>query len=334
MSYKKLSIEEREAIHALVNQGMSNRAIGRELNRSHSTISRELKRCGSKYNYSPTRANNQARKNFANRGRKKLLYSKPEAIEEMWGRLIKKYSPEQISKSLKAEYPEEPWKWISHETTYRYIYALPRGELKKLVISRLRQKKRLRKNRKNLSEKRGSIPDAASISERPKEVDDRRMPGHWEGDLIIGKNHKTALGTLVERTTRMVFLVPVKGRDAKSVREAFSDIFSDIDPEMRKTLTYDRGHEMSEHKEFTQHTGMPVYFCDPNSPWQRGTNENTNGLIRQYFPKGTDFSKVSLEEIKDAQNELNARPRKVLNWDNPLNAFNKLIKKKHGAVKS
>ena len=156
------------------------------------------------------------------------------------------------------------------------------------------------------------------------------MPGHWEGDLIIGKNHKSALGTLVERTTRLTILVPVKGKDAKTVREAFAEVFSEIDPEMKKSMTYDRGVEMAEHRVLTEQTGVKVYFADPSSPWQRGTNENTNGLIRQYFPKGTDFSKVSLKEIKFAQDRLNNRPRKVLNWSTPLEAFKKLS----GALKN
>ena len=161
---------------------------------------------------------------------------------------------------------------------------------------------------------RGQIPDATPISERPKEVDTRLVPGHWEGDLIIGKNHKSALGTLVERTTRLVILVPIQGaKNAKTVREAFTKVFQEIEPEMRLTMTYDRGLEMAEHKALTEATGVKVYFADPNSPWQRGTNENTNGLIRQYFPKGTDFSKVTIEQIKFAQERLNTRPRKVLN---------------------
>lgn len=216
--------------------------------------------------------------------------------------------------------------WISHETIYRYIYAFPRGELRTLFTSYLRSKRRLRKDRSHIHAQRGQIPDAVSIKDRPLEIEDRQVPGHWEGDLIIGKNHKSAIGTLVERTTRLVILIPIKGnKDAKTVREAFSDIFQEIEPSMRLSMTYDRGLEMAEHKRLTEETGVNVYFADPRSPWQRGTNENTNGLIRQYFPKGTDFSKISEEEIKFAQEELNNRPRKVLDWETPKNAFKKLV---------
>jgi len=253
---------------------------------------------------------------------------------ELWNatikQLIKDYSPEQISKTFKKEHADEPLKWISHETIYKYIYATPKGELKKLFMQHLRSRRRLRKNRQGGHSQRGGIPEATPISERPKEVDDRIVPGHWEGDLIIGKNHKSALGTLVERTTRFTILVPVKGKDAKTVREAFSEVFKEIDPEMKLSMTYDRGLEMAEHRILTEQTGVKVYFADPNSPWQRGTNENTNGLIRQYFPKGTDFTKVTLEQIKFAQDRLNTRPRKVLDWSTPLKEFEKLT----GALKS
>lgn len=190
----------------------------------------------------------------------------------------------------------------------------------------MRSKRRLRKDRSNIHSRRGGIQDAVPISERPKEVESREVPGHWEGDLIIGKNHKSALGTLVERTTRYVILVPIPGKkDAKSVREVFSEVFNQMDLSVRLSMTYDRGLEMAEHKILTEETGVKVYFADQSSPWQRGTNENTNGLIRQYFPKKTDFSKVALEEIKFAQNQLNERARKVLDWETLKKEFQKLI---------
>lgn len=325
MSYKRLTLEERERIHALLNQGKSNREIAVDLNRSHTTISRELKRCGTKYEYSPSKAQKQANKNAPERGRKRILDIRPEVFKEVFKRLFERNSPEQISKSFKKEYADEPLKWISHETIYRYIYAFPRGELRKVFTSFLRSQRRLRRNRSSSHAKRGQIPDAISIKERPEEVDKRIVPGHWEGDLIIGKNHKSALGTLVERKTRLVILVPIKGKDAKSVKDSFSEVFQEIDPSLRLSMTYDRGLEMAEHKALTKETGVKVYFADPSSPWQRGTNENTNGLIRQYFPKGTDFSKVSLEEIKFAQHQLNNRPRKVLDWETPFKEFRKLV---------
>ena len=324
MKYKRLTIEEREQIHALVNQGKSNREIAISLKRSHTTISKELKRCGTKYEYSPTKADKKARKQNVHRGRKRIIDDRFHVLEEVFTKLLQKLSPEQISRTLKKEYADEPLQWISHETIYRYIYAIPRGELKKVFISYLRRQRRLRKSRSSSHDRRGQIPNATPISERPKEVETRQVPGHWEGDLIIGKNHKSALGTLVERTSRFLILIPIQGKDAKSVRESFEHVFNEIDPNMKLSMTYDRGHEMAEHVMLTEATGVKVYFADPNSPWQRGTNENTNGLIRQYFPKGTDFNKLTIEEIKYVQNELNERPRKVLDWENPKTIFKKL----------
>lgn len=327
MKYTRLTIEEREKIHALVNQGMSNRVIASELNRSHTTIARELRRCRTRFEYSPSKAHTHASKLSPSRGRKPIIDIRPEVWYEAVKKLVEDLSPEQISKTFKIEYADEPLKWISHETIYKYIYATPKGELRKVFTNHLRRKRRSRKDRSQVHEQRGRIVDAVPISNRPEEVNNRSVPGHWEGDLIIGKNHKSALGTLVERKTRLVILVSLKGKDAKTVRESFADVFEEIEPEMRLSMTYDRGLEMAEHKALTRQTGVKVYFADPYSPWQRGTNENTNGLIRQYFPKGTDFTKVTIEEIKLAQHRLNNRPRKVLGWNTPLKEFkNSLVR--------
>ena len=334
MKYSRLCIEEREQILALINQGKSAREIGKNLNRSHTTISREIKRCKGRSTYSPSKANTHALSKNSTKGRKKLAESNPAALLEAFNRLFNNFSPQQISSSMKKDFLEDPLMRISHESVYRYIYAMPKGELKKIFISHLRRRRKLSKDRKSSHERRGKIVDAVPISERPAAVNDRQVPGHWEGDLIIGKNHKSALGTLVERTTRIVFLVRIKAKKADHVREAFADVFQDIDPELAKSLTYDRGQEMAEHKQFTKATGMPVYFCDPSSPWQRGTNENTNGLLRQYFPKGTDFNKVTDDELRRVQNQLNIRPRKVLNWESPYEAFNRLTKNGTGALKN
>ncbi len=324
--YKRLSLEEREQIFALVNQGKTNREISIHLNRSHTTISKELKRCGTKYEYSPSKAHKKATGQDVCRGRKQIVNERPEIFQEVLKKIVQRNSPEQISRTFKKECPDDPKKWISHETIYKYIYAFPRGELRKLFTGFLRSQRKLRKDRSNIHSRRGGIQDATPISERPEEVDAREVPGHWEGDLIIGKNHKSALGTLVERKTRYLILVPIPGKkDAKSVREAFAQVLNEVDPLVRLSMTYDRGLEMAEHKILTEETGVKVYFADPSSPWQRGTNENTNGLIRQYFPKKTDFTKVSLEEIKFAQNQLNERPRKVLDWECPKKEFKKLI---------
>lgn len=209
---------------------------------------------------------------------------------------------------------------ISHEAIYQYIYVLPRGELKQTLIKALRQEHKYRRTQKTgtVEENRGKIANMLSIEERPEEVADRTVPGHWEGDLILGKYKRSALGTLVERTTRYTILVPLGGKkDALSVREAYAEAFKGVPDKLKKTLTYDQGKEMSQHEQFTIDTGIQVFFAHPGSPWERGSNENTNGLIRQYSPKGTDFTLVSVEEIKDVENKLNDRPRKVLNFYKP-----------------
>jgi IS30 family transposase len=234
------------------------------------------------------------------------------------------WSPEQIAHHLKKTYPDITMQ-VSHETIYTYLYTLPRGELRKKLISYLRQGARGRQNRKRDSDRRGTIPNIVSIHERPKEVASRTVPGHWESDLIIGKNHQSAIGTLVERTTRTTILVPLKAKDALSVRKAFAHTVKRLPQEVFKSITHDRGTEMHQHELFTKDTQVQIYFADPQSPWQRGTNENTNGLIRQFFPKGTDFSTISTGELKYVQRLLNQRPRKTLNWETPEESFAKLF---------
>ena len=272
MKYTRLTIEEREKIQALLNQGRTNRGIASELKRSPTTIAREFKRSKTRFEYSPSKAHASANKLSPARGRKSIIDTRPEVWYDAMKKLVEDLSPEQISKTFKKENADEPLKWISHETIYKYIYAIPRGELKKVFIHHLRHKRRLRKNRSSAHDQRGRSIDATPISERPEEVNNRSVPGHWEGDLIIGKNHKSTLGTLVERQTRLVILVPLVGKDAKTVRESFAEVFEEIEPKMRLSMTYDRGLEMAEHKALTEQTGVKVYFADPYSPWQRGTN--------------------------------------------------------------
>jgi IS30 family transposase len=243
-------------------------------------------------------------------------------------KLKEEWSPREISKRIKMEYPWDIFMQISHEAIYQYIYVLPRGELKRTLIKSLRQEHKYRRTQKVgiAEENRGKIANMLSIEERPVEVADRTIPGHWEGDLILGKYKRSALGTLVERSTRYTILVPLgEQKDALNVREAYAEAFKTIPDELRKTLTYDQGKEMSQHAQFTIDTGIQVFFAHPGSPWERGTNENTNGLIRQYFPKGTDFAQVSEEEIKKVQRKLNERPRKVLNYFKPNEVFNNLV---------
>jgi IS30 family transposase len=217
---------------------------------------------------------------------------------------------------------------LSHEAIYQYIYVLPRGELKRTLIQALRQEHAYRHKQKvsKPTEMRGKIADMLSIEERPAEVEDRTVPGHWEGDLILGKNKQSALGTLVERTTRYTLLVPLGDKkDATTVREAFAKALCSLPTELKKSLTYDQGKEMSEHQRFTIDTGIKVFFAHPSSPWERGTNENTNGLIRQYFPKGTDFTDIPKSEIEKVQLLLNDRPRAVLKYLKPDEVINDLV---------
>lgn len=321
----RLSVEEREKIFYYLTLKKSYREIGTLLGRSHTTISREMKRNKREGEYSPSRAQTLCHVRFKHCGRRRKIDNNIDLFEEVFQKIFQKWSPEQISGYLKDKYHGNLQMYISHESIYQYIYAKPGGELKKHLLKYLRQKGRVNKNRKLFHEKRGLIPDAVSIHERPPEIENRQVPGNWEGDLIMGKNHKTALGVLVERTTRYLYLVPLKSKTAENVRGAFTNQFEEVPETLKLSLTYDRGKEMTQHKIFTEDTKIPVYFADPHSPWQRGTCENTNGLIRDFFPKGTDFSKVTDEEIKHVQDMLNERVRKTLNWKSPEYMFKKLI---------
>lgn len=231
---------------------------------------------------------------------------------------------------MAAEYPGDESMRISHEAVYQYLYVLPRGSLRKELLAALRQERKYRRKaggRKGTgAETRGKIAGMISIEERPAEVADRIVPGHWEGDLVVGRRNGSAVGTLVERTTRYLLLVPLRRRhDARNIKVAFARALRGLPSEMKKTLTYDCGKEMSQHGKFTVSTGVKVYFAHPASPWERGTNENTNGLLRQYFPKGTDFSKVTTRELKRVQRQMNDRPRAALNYLKPDEAFNSLV---------
>lgn len=325
--YKRLSDLEREEISRLLSQKCSFHDIAKTLNRNVSTISREVN-AGScnKYTYRAIKAQNRAKRNSSKRkaGQYKLN-DNPVLFAYIVKKLKNKWSPRQIAEELKIDYPLDMTMRISPEAIYTYIYILPRGSLKKELTSCLRQnhKRRYKQSRGVKIERK--IEDMLSIEERPKQVADRIIPGHWEGDLIIGKNNRSALGTLVERTTRTTILIPVKNREAEVVAKAFAKEVKKLPQQMRLSMTYDQGREMAKHKLFTNITGVKVYFAHPRSPWERGTNENTNGLIRQFFPKGTDFNKVSRYEVKKAQDLLNGRPRQALNFRKPYEVFNQLI---------
>jgi IS30 family transposase len=321
--YKRINIEERVEIATLLSSGLSKAEVARRLNRHRSTITREMSIWT---RYDPLRSDLLSKERISKRNKGNSKIQKCSCLGEyIKAHLKRKWSPTQISNNLALLYPKDKHMQISHESIYTYIYLLGRGALKKELIEGLRQRKSQRYSRKGVYNKRGSIADMVSIEERPVEVADRSIAGHWEGDLIVGKDHKSALGVIVERKTRAVILVPLAAKDAYSVREAFEKALSTLPEQMKRSMTYDNGKEMTQHKLFTANTQMQVYFCHPNSPWERGTCENTNGLIRQYFPKGTDFNKISIEEIKKAQHQLNERPRKILNWSTPKDVFEKEI---------
>lgn len=239
-----------------------------------------------------------------------------------------RWSPEEIAHKMIEAYPLDMTMRIAPETIYTYLYVLPKGTLKKELLACLRRERKRRHKRKRTGEPaiERKLEGMLSIEERPAEVADRTVPGHWEGDLLIGKNRQSALGSLVERTTRTTILVPLKNRTAETVRRAFAKEAKKLPQQLRLSMTYDQGREMAEHKLFTKATQMQVYFAHPASPWERGTNENTNGLVRQFFPKGTDFSKISRRAVKHVQHLLNGRPRKILNWATPYEVFNQLLR--------
>lgn len=326
--YQRLQFNEREEISRQIAIGSSIRQIAKHINRAPSTISREIKRSEvvKLIYYRAIYGQQRYRRVLCQIHHSRKLDKNHMLRQTIFYYLSKKWSPEQIAKRLKILYPDDMIMQVSHETIYSYLYVLPRGALKKEILSCLRRNHQNRRRRKKLaSQSSGAIRNYLSIEERPQEVADRIIPGHWEGDLMVGRRNASAAGTLVERTTRMTFLVKLKNQDAITVRKAFADEFRQIPQGLKKTLTYDQGREMAQHKLFTEQTEIAVYFAHPHSPWERGTNENTNALLRQYFPKGTDFSKISKNRLKEVQDELNDRPRKTLNWATPHEKFSQLL---------
>ncbi|PBC47380.1 IS30 family transposase [Rhodococcus sp. ACPA1] len=325
-SGRYLSLSEREQIDEYRRDGWTIRAIAHALGRSPSTISRELRRALSyrgKYLASRAQRDAEAR---ARRPKTAKLAAHAELREQVQGWLGEDLSPQQISHKLRREYPSRPEMWVSHESIYQALFVQSRGALTRELTAHLRTGRYLRKHRSTVGERRGKFPDMVMISERPAEVEDRAVPGHWEGDLIIGANNKSAIGTLVERSTRFVMLLHLPdGHSAEQVRSAMTRKITELPEHLAKSITWDQGAEMSQHARFTVETGVPVYFCDPRSPWQRGTNENTNGLLRQYFPKGIaldGFDEVYLDVVAD---KLNRRPRMTLDWDSPAERLGKLV---------
>ena len=333
--YQQLSIEERTMIQTQLGMGIKPAAIAVGLNRSASTLSRELRRNGW---VRPQACRGPGRPKAAGGYRAEAAHRRAQActvaprVERrlrpataLWGhvkRYLKGgYSPEQIAGTLASVHPDQPSLRVSHETIYTAIYAMPRGELRTAVIGWLRFGHAKRRPRARGEDRRGKIPEMVSIHDRPPEVAERLVPGHWEGDLIKGAHNRSAVGTLVERTTLFTVLSRMSDASAEAALEGFSHVLNRIAAQKRLSLTYDQGREMAAHRQLTEATGVKVYFADPHSPWQRGINENTNGLLRQYLPKGSDLSGFTQKELDAIAWKLNTRPRKSLGFKCPTELF-------------
>ena len=340
----RLSFAEREEIAAGVSAGWSIREIAKSIGRAPSTVMRELERGadGARYRrlrrpgqwqggrpgttrYRPSIAQVRA-DSAARRPKTAKLADDPVLRAEVQTRLHDKQSPEQIAARLCVDFPDRPEMWVSHETIYQSLYVQSRGALRRELTVCLRTGRALRKPRRRAEARRPRIEGMVSISQRPAEVEDRAVPGHWEGDLIIGADSASAIGTLVERATRFVMLLHLPGRHgAVEVEAAMAQSMSRLPAALRKTLTWDQGVEMANHARIADTTGLAIYFCDPHSPWQRGSNENTNGLLRQYFPKGSDLSIYPADYLDYVAMQLNRRPRKTLAWKTPAEALDQLL---------
>ena len=327
-SARVLSLAEREEISRGLAADASIRSIAKSLGRAPSTVSREVRRHGGQYyprdRYRARTADWRAWRR-ARRPKACLLSVQPELQGLVAGKLKLDWSPQQISGWLKEQYPADESMRVSPETIYRTLFVQARGALKKELLGHLRGKRRIRRSRvARKKDGRGQIADAISIRERPAEAEDRAVPGHWEGDLLLGSNN-SQIATLVERQSRFATLIKVPSRETDVVVAALARHIRKLPTELRRSLTWDRGREMKHHKDFTVATDVKVYFCDPYSPWQRGTNENTNGLLRQYFPKGTDLSGYSQAYLDKIALRLNQRPRKTLGFKTPADKLQESV---------
>lgn len=320
----RLSLNERIEIRMGLERNESLRSIAQRLDRNVSTISREVTANGGVGNYQPLKAQRRALER-ARRPKPTKLAANRELRKRVICDLKKLLSPQQIASTLRAEFPDDEAMRISHETIYKSIYVQGRGELRRELARCLRTGRAKRVPRGRI-DNRGRLKDMVMISERPAEVEDRAVPGHWEGDLLMGKDGKSAIGTLVERSSRyvMLFRLP-QNRSAEEVRIAMTKVIQTLPTSLRRTLTWDQGREMAEHRRFSVDTGVQVYFCDPHSPWQRGSNENTNGLLRQYFPKGTSLRRFTEDDLMAAADSLNERPRETLGWKTPAEVLSEFV---------
>jgi transposase, IS30 family len=332
-SQRELTVLEREELTRGLAVGESCRALARKLGRAHSSISREVRRNGGRERYRATEADEAAAVRRRRPKPSKLALS-PRLRAEVEAGLQKWWSPKQISAWLKQEYSDDPLMQISHETIYISLYVQGRGLLRKELAQHLRTH-RTHRRAKNEIRRKGPkmIPNPILISQRPAEANDRAVPGHWEGDLLLG-TPTTAIGTLVERSTRYVMLFSLaRGINrAEAVREGIAASIVTLPASLRRSLTWDQGAEMSQHQRFTVDTGVAIYFCDPGRPWQRGTNENTNGLLRQFFPKGRSLARVTQPELDRVADLMNGRPRETLGWKTPATALSQVLKESMSAT--
>ena len=324
--YQHLQPEDRQTLASLLQQGRSLRFIACVLGRSPSSLSRERRRNGTGDAYGSAAASARQQQRRASARSRSKLHPESRLWRIVTAALSWRWSPEQIAAALKSVWPDNPAMHVSHETIYTCIYAHAKGELRKQLIACLRQGHSKRLPRSRGQDRRGGIPEMVSIHLRPPAIEDRALPGHWEGDLIKGAGNRSAVGVLVERSSRLVLLAKMDDASAASALKAFSAKLQGIVSPLRHSLTYDQGREMSRHGQLTAQTGVAVYFCDPHSPWQRGTCENTNGLIRQYLPKGTDLSLHSQAELDAIADSLNTRPRATHHFESPLNVFAHFMK--------
>jgi IS30 family transposase len=330
---RKLTVFDRSAIELRLRDGWGVRAIARDLDRSPGVISGEINRHGGATVYQAEAAVAQAAVARRLTGRKPVLAQDGARFGQVAELLRLGWSPEQISgrrQRMEAGMEQASGLSVSHETIYTAIYALPRGELRRELISYLRRDKPLRGRKPKGSERRGKLCNMTNIRERPEEIEGRLVPGHWEGDLILGAGGASAIGTLVERTSRFVVLVHMPTRKSDVVASAFAGALAAIPAPLRKTLTYDQGKEMAQHESLALSTGMRIFFADPHSPWQRGSNENTNGLLRQYFPKGTSLAGFDQDDLDLVADSLNGRPRKTLDFATPSEHFSMLLAERVG----